>query len=248
MTGPEREEPTSSPPQQSPSTSSGISRRNLVAGGVGALALVAFGGVVRATAGDVAPLRPPGIIDEEHFIATCIRCDRCRTACPTNIIFAGGLEDGIINIRTPKLDFYVGAKSYRRPEGLEQEAVLADPYPILLAADGTGFCNFCRLCIENCPTGALQSFDPDTQWIGEAVIDSYLCIAFEKLGGCQKCADYCPFGAITIDEKRLPVVDPSKCNGCGVCVNICPSSTYRTYKGSKKRGINIESTGQDRPS
>jgi len=248
MSNPEREVTPELSTEQSPANSLGITRRSMVVGGVGAATLLAFGGVVKATAGEIAPIRPPGIIDEEHFIATCIRCDRCRTACPTDIVVTCGLEDGIINIRTPRLDFYVGGKSYRRPEGLDQEAVIADPYPNLLAAAGTGFCNFCRLCIDNCPTGALQSFDPETQWIGEAVIDPYLCIAFEKLGGCEKCADYCPFEAITIDENRLPVVDPSKCNGCGVCVNICPSSTYRTYKGSKKRGINIESTGQVRPS
>lgn len=234
--------------EKTQSKSAGISRRSLVVGGVGAVAVFALGGAVRATAGEALLTRPPGIIDEEHFIATCIRCDRCRTACPKDIVVTCSLEDGIINMRTPKLDFYGDSKSYRRPEGKDQEAIRADPYPNLLVTAGKGYCNFCRLCIDNCPTGALQAFDPETQWLGEAVIDPYLCIAYEKLGGCEKCADYCPFGAITIDENRLPVVDPSKCNGCGVCVNICPSSTYRTYKGSKKRGINIEATGQGRPS
>ncbi|NLG09981.1 MAG: 4Fe-4S dicluster domain-containing protein [Coriobacteriaceae bacterium] len=244
----DREELSGSRPEQPPSDKGGISRRSLVVGGIGAVALVVLGGAARATAGEIAPIRPPGIIDADHFIATCIRCDRCRTVCPKDIVVTCGLEDGIINMRTPKLDFYGDSKSYRRPEGKDQEAIKADPYPNLLVAAGKGYCNFCHLCIDNCPTGALQAFDPNTQWLGEAVIDPYLCIAYEKLGGCEKCADYCPFGAITIDENRLPVVDPSKCNGCGVCVNICPSSTYRTYKGSKKRGINIESTGQDRPS
>ncbi|MDR3307634.1 MAG: 4Fe-4S dicluster domain-containing protein [Coriobacteriales bacterium] len=226
----------------------GISRRGLVTGGIGAAVMLALGGAVRAVAGQNDPLRPPGAQDEARFIGACIRCNRCRGACPRDAIVNCDLEDGAINARTPKVNFRTKfSQSYRRPEGMEQEAVLADPYPSLLAATGAGFCDFCMLCVKNCPTGALREFDPQTGWIGEAVVDAEHCIAFEKLGGCRRCADYCPFEAITIDSNRRPVVDPAKCNGCGICENICPSATYRTYKGSMSRGINIRATGEARP-
>jgi ferredoxin-type protein NapG len=232
--------------EQSPS--SGISRRGLVLGGTGAAVMLALGGTVRALAGTNAPLRPPGAGDEAHFIGACIRCNRCRGACPRNAIVNCDLEDGIINARTPKLNFRTKfSLAYRRPEGIEQEALLVDPYPQLLVAEGTGYCDFCMLCIKNCPTGALRAFDPETQWIGEAVIDSEQCVAFAKLGGCRRCADYCPFGAISIDSNRRPVVDLTKCNGCGICENICPSATYRSYKGTVRRGINVEATEEVRP-
>lgn len=225
-----------------------ISRRGLIGGGIGAAAVLALGGVGRALASPNNPLRPPGATDETSFISSCIRCNRCRGACPRDAIINCDFEDGIINIRTPKLIFRTKfAVSYRRPEGVEQKALLEDPYPHLLAAGGTGFCDFCMLCINNCPTGALREFNPQTQWIGEAVVDTQRCVAFAKLGGCRRCADYCPFGAIAIDEDRRPVVDPSKCNGCGICENICPSSTYRTFKGSKIRGINIMPREEGRP-
>jgi ferredoxin-type protein NapG len=225
-----------------------ISRRGLVAGGVGAAVVMALGGTAVALAGPKDPLRPPGASDESSFIGACIRCNRCRGACPRGAIINCDFEDGIINARTPKLNFRTKfARSYRRPEGLDQEGVLANPYASLLAAGGTGFCDFCNLCINNCPTGALREFDPTKQWIGEAVIDPERCVAFAKLGGCRRCADYCPFSAISIDKDRRPVVDPSKCNGCGVCENICPSSTYRTFAGSRDRGINILARGEARP-
>jgi len=226
-----------------------ITRRSLITGAAGAAVLIAAGGTIKAIGGESRPVRPPGGQDTQHFIGACIRCNRCRGACPRDVVVNSDFADGIINVRTPKLNFRTRfANSYRREEGKDQADVLADPYPALLAAGGTGFCDFCMLCVENCPTGALGPFDPETEWIGEAIIDPVECIAFEKLGGCRKCVDYCPFDAISIDENRYPVVDPRLCNGCGVCENICPSSTYRTFTGSTKRGINIVVTGEARPS
>ncbi|MDR1014593.1 MAG: 4Fe-4S dicluster domain-containing protein [Coriobacteriales bacterium] len=227
----------------------GISRRGLLAGAAGAALLLGLGGVARATAGDTVPLRPPGGQGEQRFIAACIHCDRCRGVCPRGVIGTCGIEDGIVNMRTPTLDFHVAtAKAYRRGAAhADQEAVLAKPYEALLDAGGSGFCDFCMLCAKNCPTGALAAFDPDRHWIGEARIVPRSCIAFDKLGGCRKCVDYCPFGAISLDEGKRPVVQPEKCNGCGVCENICPSSTYRTFRSGLQRGIEVVVNEQGRP-
>ncbi|MDR0500461.1 MAG: 4Fe-4S dicluster domain-containing protein [Coriobacteriales bacterium] len=225
-----------------------ISRRGLVSGAIGAGVLLAAGGTIKAVAGDMLPVRPPGSLSEEHFIAACIRCNRCRGACPRAAIVNCDFEDGIINIRTPRLNFHTKARdAYKRASGMKQEEVLDNPYSALLAADGVGFCDFCMLCAQSCPTGALSSFDPDKDWIGEAVIDPTFCIAFGKAAACRKCADYCPFAAISIDDNGYPVIDSSKCNGCGVCENICPTSTYRTFRGQVRRGVNIEVLGRSRP-
>ncbi len=40
--------------------------------------------------------------------------------------------------------------------------------------------------------------------------------------GFGSCAQACPFDAITMNEQRLPVVDPEKCTACGICVETCP--------------------------
>jgi len=40
--------------------------------------------------------------------------------------------------------------------------------------------------------------------------------------GFGDCARACPFGAISMDERGLPVIDPVKCTGCGICVRECP--------------------------
>ena len=40
--------------------------------------------------------------------------------------------------------------------------------------------------------------------------------------GLGSCVRICPFGAITMGDNRLPVVDTALCLGCGLCANQCP--------------------------
>ncbi|MGN8831924.1 RnfABCDGE type electron transport complex subunit B [Selenomonas montiformis] len=46
----------------------------------------------------------------------------------------------------------------------------------------------------------------------------YGCIGF---GNCVRA---CPFGALSMGEDGLPVVDKSICTGCGKCVSTCPQA------------------------
>ncbi|MBP2644687.1 MAG: rnfB [Firmicutes bacterium] len=59
------------------------------------------------------------------------------------------------------------------------------------------------------------------------------CVAANLLFGGQKlckygclglgtCVKRCPFGALTMSDAGLPVVDAVKCTGCGVCQGVCP--------------------------
>ena len=73
--------------------------------------------------------------------------------------------------------------------------------------------------------------------------------------GIGSCAEACPFDAITMNQERLPVIDPEKCVACGICTKVCPRGlitlldiNYQTYVAcsSRDRGKavkNICSTG-----
>lgn len=79
---------------------------------------------------------------------------------------------------------------------------------------------------------------------GKAAVRAYdyhgvpSCAAAARLAGgpleCQwgclgfgDCARACPFGALSVDERGLPVVDLGLCTGCGVCVQACPRGATR---------------------
>ncbi|MCI0469518.1 MAG: Fe-S cluster domain-containing protein [Nitrospirae bacterium] len=51
--------------------------------------------------------------------------------------------------------------------------------------------------------------------------------------GYGTCMRACPFGAITMSEDRLPVVDIEKCTGCGKCEIACPKKVIEILPGSK---------------
>ncbi|MGI6032181.1 MAG: 4Fe-4S dicluster domain-containing protein [Coriobacteriales bacterium] len=187
-----------------------VSRRGFVYGACGIVGLFALGGIGKVAYADETLLRPPGGQDESAFMSACLKCDKCRSICPENCIVAGTIEDGLVNYRAPKLNFH------------------------------RGYCTFCNECIEVCPLGALASFDPASQKIGVARIDSDECIAYKLGGGCSVCVDTCPYRAISLDASGRPVVDETLCNGCGKCEHECPSASLGSYSGSRIRGINVE--------
>jgi NADPH-dependent glutamate synthase beta subunit-like oxidoreductase len=72
--------------------------------------------------------------------------------------------------------------------------------------------------------------DADTKYVYNGLDD---CRAVALLGGGMKvctigclglgtCAQACPFDAIRMGPKGLPVVDEQKCTGCGTCERVCP--------------------------
>ena len=54
------------------------------------------------------------------------------------------------------------------------------------------------------------------------------------------CVEACPYEAITLNQNDRPVIDETLCNGCGACEFACPSATYTSYSGSRRRGVNVE--------
>lgn len=55
----------------------------------------------------------------------------------------------------------------------------------------------------------------------------YACI------GLGTCAKVCPFGAITMGENNLPIIDSEKCVGCNKCVVECPQNVLKLVGESR---------------
>lgn len=205
------------PEVQAPPSPGRMTRRQFVEGvaGIGVLAVLGTG--TTALAGESTLMRPPGGQDESVLLGACIRCDRCRSVCPHRAIDVATIEDGLINVRTPKMNYVLG------------------------------YCDTCvgaYKCIEACPTGALLPFDKETDRIGLAAIDFERCEAYGISARCKyECITVCPVSALSKDEYGRLVFDETACWGCGLCQYVCPSNAYRAYDGSSKRGINVEVQG-----
>lgn len=57
---------------------------------------------------------------------------------------------------------------------------------------------------------------------------SYGCL------GYGTCARVCPFGAITMNDDDLPVVDITKCTGCRKCEQACPKKVIEVLPASRQ--------------
>nr|WP_277927083.1 4Fe-4S dicluster domain-containing protein [Adlercreutzia sp. JBNU-10] len=106
------------------------------------------GGAGLAFAGPADVLRPPGGQDEAALIGACLKCDRCRSVCPTGVVSVAQVEDGLLRARTPVLNFH------------------------------RGWCDFCGKCQQACPTGALGPFDPSRDKLGVAVVQPDRCLSY----------------------------------------------------------------------
>lgn len=186
---------------------SGISRRGFAVGCAGAAVMLGLGGVKYLPS--QALCRPVGGQDEGQLVSACIHCERCREACPKTAIAPAHIEAGILNARTPRMDFKAG------------------------------WCDFCEnepggpRCIAVCPTAALKAENPGphTVVIGVAKLTRDWCLAARGMG-CHSCVDACPYEALSLGYDHVPVIDESKCNGCGACEFACISLTAGSLSGT----------------
>ncbi|MCP5162249.1 MAG: ferredoxin-type protein NapG [Hahellaceae bacterium] len=151
-------------------------------------------------------LRPPGALDEEHFLGACVRCGLCVEDCPYDTLKLGRLFDPVTT-GTPYFD------------ARKVPCEMCDDIP----------------CVKACPTGALdpELTDIDQSRMGLAVlIDRENCLNMQGLR-CDVCYRVCPLidKAITLTMLRNPrtgvhaifepVVHSDACTGCGKCEHAC---------------------------
>ena len=199
-----------------------VSRRSLVMASVGAAVVLTGTGIAATLFGDEHLLRPPGGQDESALIARCNRCGRCVSECHIRAIGVAHVADGLANVRTPVMRFNLGS------------------------------CDFCGDCVRVCPTGALSLFDVEAAQAGEvkaarigvARLDPSICLSYTA-SSCNLCYTDCPYEAVALDESGNPFVMEGKCNGCGVCENVCPVLSLRSYIGGNTRAITVVSVGSD---
>ena len=201
-----------------PSAEIPLSRRGFLAGTAGGLAAAlgigrVFGAGLNESAAAL-PIRPPGSIPEEKFLAACVRCGSCLKACPTNVLRPLGLARGLQGLWTPQA-----------------------------AANWAGCDPNCNLCGQVCPTGAIRPLplpEKRAARMGLAAVNEKTCLPHAGRGDCGMCVQACKsagYGAIEyirlhveMSEDGTPLEDTGflapevradKCVGCGLCQARC---------------------------
>jgi ferredoxin-type protein NapF len=196
-------------------TAGRMARRAFVSGAAGTVLALwcRRTGLARARIDD-APLRPPGAVDEDTFAGLCMRCGNCVRVCPSRIIHPDVGKAGITGLLAPRI---VYDKDYCRED--------------------------CTRCTQTCPSGALRALplkQKTAYLIGEALLDSSLCLLTSGRRDCDACVRACPFQAAKIrwdDEQYVayPLIDYRKCNGCGACEVACPVEGIKAMRVWKTR-------------
>lgn len=144
---------------------------------------------------------PPGAVSIANLERHCTSCQLCISECPNGVLRPS------MNLSTfmqPEVSYERG---YCRPE--------------------------CTRCSEVCPAGAIIKIDRAEKTaiqVGHAVVDYDACLSASGKSLCGKCSRKCPAEAIEMvavnagaeDSPLMPVVNESRCIGCGACENLCP--------------------------
>ncbi|MFA7084451.1 MAG: ferredoxin-type protein NapG [Arcobacteraceae bacterium] len=191
-------------------------RRKFLLGSARTLGVMALGGLVwsayidEATASKLI-LRPPGALNENEFLKTCIKCGLCVEACPYDTLVLAKPGDNK-PLGTP----------FFEPRTI----------PCYMCPDIP--------CVPVCPSGALDEksvsqddvLDINKSRMGLAVVDAKNCIAFWGIQ-CDACYRACPlldqalYLEYTKNERTgkhaflKPIVDSDYCTGCGLCERAC---------------------------
>jgi formate hydrogenlyase subunit 6/NADH:ubiquinone oxidoreductase subunit I len=120
-----------------------------------------------------------------------------------------------------------------------------------------GSCEYCTLCGQVCPTGAILQMKKEDLMkvkIGQAAINRSRCLPWADATQCNVCEEMCivPEKAIWLEkalernrdgtEVKLlrPHVDTERCIGCGKCEKNCPlddkPAIYVTRAGESREG------------
>lgn len=151
------------------------------------------------------PITPSGSLSAANMSKKCTGCQLCVSECPNQVLRPG---TNWMSIMQPTMSYELG---YCRPE--------------------------CTRCSEVCPAGAIKPIQKEEKssiQIGHAVWVKKNCIPLTDGVSCGNCARHCPVGAIEMvpsdpdDEEslKIPVVNESRCIGCGACENLCPARPF----------------------
>jgi ferredoxin len=62
-------------------------------------------------------------------------------------------------------------------------------------------------------------------------LENTLVLDVEKCNGCSMCVTVCPHNVFAINEHRAQIVNSTACMECGACKRNCASGAIRVHNG-----------------
>ncbi|MHC5065761.1 MAG: 4Fe-4S dicluster domain-containing protein [Planctomycetota bacterium] len=152
-------------------------------------------------------LRPPGALEEEAFLESCIRCELCAQACDT----------ACIRLFAPWEGRHAGS-------------------PFIRAAErACNLCLACtQVCPSGALSELVERTEVR---MGTAIVDERLCVSHNGTGACGACHTICPLRNKAISQGLFnkPTVHAEFCVGCGLCEEACIVDDRRAIQVSSGR-------------
>ncbi|WP_343213134.1 RnfABCDGE type electron transport complex subunit B [Fusibacter paucivorans] len=175
-----------------------------------------LGSCVQVCPFDAIHINDRGIaeVDKEK----CTSCNKCIEICPKNVISLVPYDQLVIvdcNNKDKGPQVKKNCDVACIACGLCERNCPFDAIHVVnnLAEIDYEKCKNCMVCVEKCPTKAIEG-DLSKRKTAKVIEDK--CI------GCTICAKNCPVDAISGELKSVHTVDADKCIGCGVCAEKCP--------------------------
>lgn len=191
------------PDESPPPAAWPLTRRVVVAGGLGALGVLQGSRWLGRASSQ--PLRPPGAAGSNQFTGLCVRCGSCARVCPSRILHPDLGEFGVDSFLTPVVRYQ---DDYCRET-----------------------CQRCTNVCPSGALRPLAADEKPQAAIGLPRIDMSVCLLGDD-HECALCCNACPYAAIRLvfsEETYLstPTIDPDRCNGCGACQVRCPTAPVK---------------------
>jgi electron transport complex protein RnfB len=91
-------------------------------------------------------------------------------------------------------------------------------------------CRGCGLCVKECPRNVLRLSNAEEYYYVACSShdDAKKVKSVCEIGciACRTCEKNCPVDAVHVTD-NLSLIDPEKCNGCGICAEKCPRKVIK---------------------